>query len=61
MNSMRVFLHNILWQEHSAGILERIDEFLQVADKHHIHIIFVLLDSCCNLHPKPGTSFLLYP
>jgi len=54
MNTMRVFLHNLLWQEDSAGFLRRMDQFLQVADKHHMRILFVLLDSVWDPHPVPG-------
>ena len=36
MNTMRVFLHNLLWQEDSAKFLSELDQFLEVADKHHI-------------------------
>jgi glycosyl hydrolase family 2 len=54
MNTMRVFLHNIPWQEDSKGFLNRMDQFLQIADKHHIQITFVLLDSVWNPYPKPG-------
>jgi hypothetical protein len=54
MNTMRVFLHNLLWQQDSEGFLRRMNQFLQVADKHHIRIMFVLLDSVWDPHPKPG-------
>ena len=54
MNTMRVFLHNLLWQQDSAGFLRRTDQFLQVADKHHIRIMFVLLDSVWDPVPKLG-------
>ena len=54
MNTMRVFLHNLLWQQDSAGFLRRMDQFLQVADKHHIRIMFVLLDSVWDPYPKLG-------
>jgi hypothetical protein len=54
MNTMRVFLHNLLWQRDSAGFLKRMDEFLAVADKHHIRIMFVLLDSVWDPRPKLG-------
>lgn len=54
MNTMRVFLHNLLWQQDSAGFLKRIDEFLAVADKHHIRIMFVLLDSVWDPNPQLG-------
>jgi len=54
MNTLRVFLHNLLWQQDSAGFLRRTDQFLQVADKHHIRIMFVLLDSVWDPYPKLG-------
>jgi Cellulase (glycosyl hydrolase family 5) len=54
MNTMRVFLHNLLWQQDSAGFLRRMDQFLEVADKHHIRIMFVLLDSVWDPNPKLG-------
>jgi Cellulase (glycosyl hydrolase family 5) len=54
MNTMRVFLHNLLWQQDSQGFLHRIDQFLEVADKHHIRITFVLLDSVWDPRPHLG-------
>src|SRR4051812_42379467 len=32
--SVRVFLHNMLWEQDSKGFLERMERFLAVADKH---------------------------
>jgi hypothetical protein len=54
MNTMRVFLHNLLWQRDSQGFLHRMDQFLEVADKHHIRIMFVVFDSVWDPHPKLG-------
>jgi hypothetical protein len=54
MNTMRVFLHDLLWEEDAAGFKQRIDLFLRIADKHHIHPIFVLFDSCWEEVPKLG-------
>ena len=54
MNTMRVFLHNLLWQGNGSDLLERMEKFLQVADKHHIRITFVLLDSVWDPNPKLG-------
>src|SRR5579859_7645497 len=54
MNTMRVFLHNLLWQQDSAGFLKRMNTFLDIADKHHIRIMFVLLDSVWDPYPKAG-------
>src|SRR5882762_9581616 len=53
MNTMRVFLHNLLWQD-QQGFLARMEQFLRVADKHHIRITFVLLDSVWDPLPKLG-------
>ena len=54
MNTMRVFLHNLLWQQDSTGFLKRMDEFLALANKHHIRIMFVLLDSVWDPNPHLG-------
>ena len=54
MNTMRVFLHDLLWQQDEQGFLKRIDIFLSIADKHHIRPVFVLFDSCWDPMPKLG-------
>jgi hypothetical protein len=54
MNTMRVFLHNLLWQQDSEGFLRRMDQFLDTAEKHHIRITFVLLDSVWDPRPHLG-------
>ncbi len=54
MNTMRVFLHDLLWQQDSAGFKKRIDTFLTIATKHRIRPLFVLFDSCWDPFPKLG-------
>jgi hypothetical protein len=54
MDTMRVFLHDLLWQEDAAGFKKRMDEFLTISSKHHIRPIFVLFDSCWDPYPKLG-------
>jgi hypothetical protein len=54
LNTMRVFLHDLLWQQDAAGFKKRIDTFLQIADKHHIKPLFVLFDSCWDPNPHLG-------
>ena len=54
MNTMRVFLHDLLWLQDSAGFQRRIDTFLAIADKHRIKILFVLFDSCWDPNPRLG-------
>jgi hypothetical protein len=53
-NTMRVFLHHLLWEQDKAGFLDRMDKFLAVADKHHIRVMFVLFDSVWDPEPKLG-------
>jgi Cellulase (glycosyl hydrolase family 5) len=54
MNTMRVFLHDLLWQQDKTGFSNRIDTFLSIADKHHIHPVLVIFDSCWDPFPKLG-------
>nr|WP_298719040.1 endo-1,4-beta-xylanase [uncultured Steroidobacter sp.] len=54
MNTMRVYLHNLLWEQDAKGFKQRIDAFLAIAAKHNIKPIFVLFDSCWDPEPKLG-------
>ncbi|MGB7267547.1 MAG: 1,4-beta-xylanase [Terracidiphilus sp.] len=54
MNTMRVFLHNLLWEQDPAGFKQRMDTFLTIAAHHHIRPMFVLFDSCWDPYPKLG-------
>ena len=53
-NLIRVFLHNLLWGGDRAGFKERLDKFLEIADKHKIKVMFVLFDDCWNENPQLG-------
>ncbi|HMI53304.1 MAG TPA: cellulase family glycosylhydrolase [Candidatus Saccharimonadales bacterium] len=54
LNTMRVFLHDLPWQQDAKGFQQRIETFLQIADQHHIKPLFVLFDSCWDPHPQLG-------
>lgn len=62
MNCMRVYLHHLVWETDKEGFKKRINEYLTIADKHHISTIFVFLDDCWNPtyqagkqpEPQPG-------
>jgi hypothetical protein len=54
MNTMRVFLHNLLWEQDPKGFTQRLDKFLAICARHHIRPVFVLFDSCWDPHPKLG-------
>jgi len=53
-NAMRVFLHSMAWQQDSKGFKTRVNEYLTIADKHHIQTIFVFFDDCWNATAKNG-------
>ena len=52
--SVRVYLHDIPWQQDAKGFLDRLDRFLAIADRHKIGVLFTLFDSCWDPVPKPG-------
>lgn len=54
MNTMRVFLHDLLWQQDAAGFRSRLDKFLDIAARHKIRPMLVLFDSVWDPHPKLG-------
>lgn len=53
-NSVRVFLHDLLWLHDKEGLMRRVDQFLDLAQKHKIGVMLVLFDSCWNPLPKAG-------
>ena len=53
-NSIRVFLHNLLWEHDAAGLLQRMEKFLSIADSHGLGVMFVLFDSVWNPFPEKG-------
>ena len=61
MNTMRVFLHDLLWDQDAAGFKQRIDKFLAICAKHHIKPILVLFDSCWDPFPVLGPQHPAIP
>jgi hypothetical protein len=53
-NSVRVFLHHMLWEQDEKGLLERMDAFLTIAAKRKVGVMFVLFDSVWDPFPKLG-------
>lgn len=51
-NEIRVYLHDLLWNQDSAGFLKRMDNFLTISETHGIRVVFVLLDGVWNPYPK---------
>ena len=54
MNTMRVYLHDLLWQQDAEGFKRRLDQFLSITARHRIRPIFVLFDSVWDPDPKLG-------
>lgn len=53
-NSIRVFLHHLVWEQDRDGLLKRMDQFLATADKHEIGVMFVPLDAVWDPYPRSG-------
>jgi hypothetical protein len=52
--SIRVFLHDLLWEQDREGFLDRCEQLLAIADRHDIKVMFVLFDSCWHPEPRLG-------
>ncbi|HYX05494.1 MAG TPA: cellulase family glycosylhydrolase [Bacteroidales bacterium] len=53
-NTIRVFLHYLVWVRDPVAYKKRIDRFLTIANGHHIKVMFVLWDDCWGKHPDLG-------
>lgn len=54
MNSLRVFLHILVWMENPTKFFERLDIFLKISNDSNLKIMLVLFDECWNDNPKLG-------
>jgi hypothetical protein len=53
-NTVRVFLHDLLWSQDRAGFQTRLAQFVTIAASHRIKPLFVLFDSCWDPFPRTG-------
>jgi hypothetical protein len=53
-NTVRVYLHDLLWQQDAEGFLTRLDTFLSLASEHDIRTILVLFDGVWNPQSRLG-------
>ncbi|MBG6054912.1 hypothetical protein IWX81_001323 [Salinibacterium sp. CAN_S4] len=56
MNTVRVFLHDLLWRGEGEKFLDRVDQFLEIASRHGIRTLVVLFDDCWHDGAKPGAQ-----
>ena len=54
MNTHRVYLHNLLWDQDSVGFIKRIENYLEISDSKGIKTLLVLFDDCWPPAPKLG-------
>jgi hypothetical protein len=54
MNTMRVYLHYMVWAQHPEGLKERMETYLSIADRHGIKTIFVPFDDVWGDNPTLG-------
>ena len=59
MNTHRVFLHDLLWQQDSLGFMDRIDQFLGISERYGIKTMLVFFDDVW--HPKPQLGKQIEP
>ncbi|MEZ0263740.1 MAG: cellulase family glycosylhydrolase [Phycisphaerae bacterium] len=60
-NTVRVFLHDIAYEQDPAGFFKRVDEFLGACDDNGIKVMFVLFDSVWDPFPKAGKQRAPHP
>jgi hypothetical protein len=53
-NTIRVFLHYLVWVRSPEAYKKRINKFLQIANKHHIKVMFVMWDDVWGPDPDLG-------
>ena len=57
-NSCRVFVQYLVWKHDPDGLIQRLDRFLAVADKHHLSTTLVLFDDCAFGDPPQTEPYL---
>ena len=53
-NVVRVYLHDLAYDQDPKGFLRCVDRFLSIADKHDIRVLLVIFDDCWLADPKIG-------
>jgi hypothetical protein len=53
-NTVRVFLHDLAYDADPKGFKERMEKYLEIADRHGIRTMFAIFDDVWNPEPKVG-------
>ncbi|PWJ37879.1 cellulase family glycosylhydrolase [Sediminitomix flava] len=54
MNTLRVYLHDLVWAADEQAFYQRMDDFLTICEKHKIRAFFVFFDDCHFPNPSLG-------
>ncbi|MEI6166631.1 MAG: 1,4-beta-xylanase [bacterium] len=60
-NTLRVYLHDLVWRYDRDGFTDRIDHFLGIAERHGMKVLLVLFDDCHRPDPEIGLQPLPVP
>ncbi len=55
-NTVRTYLHDLIWEADADGFKNRIHHFLDIASGHGIRPILVIFDDCWNPDPRLGVQ-----
>jgi len=58
LRSCRVFVQYLVWKHDPEGLLQRIDRFLAMADRHGLSVVPVLFDDCAFGQPLITEPYL---
>jgi hypothetical protein len=53
-NTLRVFLHDLAYEEDPSGFISRLDTFLALAGTCGLRVMFVFFDDCWHPEPRLG-------
>lgn len=53
-NVVRVYLHDLAYEQDAEGFLDRVEQFLDIAKKHDIRVMLVIFDDCWLADPQSG-------
>ncbi len=53
-NTLRVYLHDLLWLDDKDGFIARLDDFLNICQRHNMRPLLVLFDDCHRPDPVSG-------
>jgi len=60
-NTLRVYLHDLVWEQDTKGFYKRMDQFLELCDKRGMSVLFVFFDDCHRPDSKIGKQPLPVP